>query len=98
MSSENKSNRRIEQHPHFYKIAKKLHPDSKKELDNAVRAILENPKVGEAKKGDLVGIRVLKFRMQNQLTLLAYTYDEIADLISLKLFGSHENFYRDLKR
>ena len=42
---------------------------------------------------------VYKFKMDKQLVLLAYSVsdDEIMTLYLLKL-GSHENFYRDLKR
>ena len=52
---------------------------------------------GEAKAGDLVGIWVYKFRLSNEVCLLAYRIlDE--DSIKLLTFGPHENFYRDLKR
>jgi hypothetical protein len=50
------------------------------------------------KKGDLNGIRVYKFRMVNQLALLAYEYDDANDRLTLLAYGSHENFYRDLKK
>ena len=98
MSSDHKANRQIETKSQFRKLVKKLHPSQKKELDDAVSEIFQNPTVGETKKGDLSGIRVYKFRMQNQQILLAYTYDEVTEIISLKLFGPHENFYRDMKR
>jgi mRNA-degrading endonuclease RelE of RelBE toxin-antitoxin system len=83
--------------PTFARATKKLHPPQKLELDAALRAISTEPSLGEAKVGDLVGIRVYKFRLSNQLYLLAY---RILDEDSLKLLtlGSHENFYRDLKR
>ena len=83
--------------PTFIRATKKLHPPQKLELDAALRVISANPAIGEAKVGDLVGIRVYKFRLGNQMCLLAY---RILDEESLKLltFGSHENFYRDLKR
>jgi len=83
--------------PSFVRAAKKLHRPQKAELDQAVRAISEAPSSGEPKVGDLLGIRVYKFRLSNQLCLLAY---RILDEGSIKLltFGPHENFYRDLKR
>ena len=83
--------------PSFARATKKLHPLQKLELDAALRAISADPVAGEAKVGDLVGIRVYKFRLSNQMYLLAY---RILDAESLKLLtlGSHENFYRDLKR
>lgn len=81
----------------FERAVKRLHPQQKSELDEAVRAIANHPECGEAKVGDLQGIRVYKFRLSNQLCMLAY---RILDENSLKLltFGSHENFYRNLKR
>jgi hypothetical protein len=57
---------------------------------------VRDPAVGEAKKGDLAGVYVYKFKCCGQLTLLAYEYDPKTRL--LLLLGSHENFHRDLKR
>ena len=83
--------------PSFVRATKKLHRPQKADLDEAVRAVSADPEIGEAKVGDLAGVRVYKFRLSNQLCLLAY---RILDGDSLKLltFGPHENFYRDLKR
>ena len=83
--------------PSFVRATKKLHPTQKLELDASLRTISANPSIGEAKVGDLVGIRVYKFRLSNQMCLLAY---RVLDEENLKLLtlGSHENFYRDLKR
>lgn len=83
--------------PSFVRATKRLHAPQKLELDAALRIISADPSVGEAKVGDLAGIRVYKFRISNQLCLLGY---RIVDEQSLKLLthGSHENFYRDLKR
>lgn len=82
--------------PSFVRTTKKLHRPQKADLDEAVRAVSADPEIGEAKVGDLAGVRVYKFRLSNQLCLLAY---RILDEDSLKLltFGPHENFYRDLK-
>jgi len=81
----------------FDRIVKKLHRQEKADLDDAVRAVADNTEIGEAKVGDLVGIRIYKFKKVNQLRLLAYrVLDE--DSIKLLTVGSHENFYRDLKR
>jgi mRNA-degrading endonuclease RelE of RelBE toxin-antitoxin system len=81
----------------FERAAKKLHRQEKADLDDAVRAVADNTEIGEAKVGDLAGIRVYKFKMVNQLRLLAYrVLDE--DSIKLLTVGPHENFYRDLKQ
>ena len=58
--------------------------------------ILADPMSGELKLGDLTWLRVFKFRMVNQLTLLGYEIRD-SDTIVLHAVGSHENFYRDLK-
>ena len=81
----------------FVKATKKLQPSQKTELDTAVKVISINPSIGETKVGDLLGVRVYKFKLSQQLCLLAY---RILDEESIKLltFGPHENFYRDLKR
>lgn len=81
----------------FKNTVKKLHKKQKERLDKEVKIILANPLIGELKKGDLAGIRVYKFRMVNNLTLIAYKYDEQDLLIKFFGLGSHENFYRDLK-
>ena len=54
--------------------------------------------LGEMKLGDLAGVQVYKFKMANQLTLLAYHVDDDIVTLTLLALGSHENFYRDLKR
>ena len=77
-------------HPH------RLHPHQKADVDDAVADIVRDPTIGEAKKGDLAGVFVHKFKCNGQLTLLAYEYDPASRW--LLLLGAHENFYRDLKR
>jgi len=81
----------------FAKATKKLHAPQKVELDSALKLICNDPVIGEAKVGDLLGVYVYKFKLSQQQCLLAY---RIVDQESIKLltFGPHENFYRDLKR
>ncbi|MBF0621185.1 MAG: type II toxin-antitoxin system RelE/ParE family toxin [Magnetococcales bacterium] len=81
----------------FKRNIKRLHANQKKALDKAVRTIMSDPMVGDAKVGDLAGVRVYKFKMIGQLMLLAYEVDESGDALVLLALGSHENFYRDLK-
>jgi mRNA interferase RelE/StbE len=80
----------------FRRAYKRLHPNQKADVDDAITEIIKDPTVGEQKKGDLAGIFVYKFKCNGQLTLLAYEYDAESRL--LLLLGSHENFYRTLKR
>jgi mRNA-degrading endonuclease RelE of RelBE toxin-antitoxin system len=89
---------RVVQTPSFKKVVKKLKPNQKQDLDIAVKTLVQDPKLGEQKKGDLAFLRVYKFKMSKQLTLLGYSYEDGALVLELITLGSHENFYRDLKR
>ena len=80
----------------FKRAYKRLHPNQKADVDDAVASIVRDPAIGEAKKGDLLGVFVYKFKSSGQSILLAYEYDPATRM--LLLLGSHENFYRDLKR
>ena len=86
------------QTPTFKKAVKKLKPNQKKELDSAIKILMAKPDFGEQKKGDLAFLRVYKFRMNKQLILLAYSFDDGTLILELIALGSHENFYRDIKR
>lgn len=86
---------KIEQTRLFARAVRKLHRNQKKDLDKAVRQIMAEPEIGQQKQGDLLQFRVHKFRMNKQLTLLAYSVN--GRRIMLHALGSHENFYRDLK-
>jgi len=81
----------------FQKAVKKLHANQKTDLDKAIKQLAINPEIGELKKGDLTGVRVYKFKMQNQLTLLGYRFIDDEPCLLMLSVGSHENFYRDLK-
>lgn len=87
----------IQQTNHFKNTVKKLHPNQKKDLDVAVKFVMNKLDTGVLKKGDLTGVRVYKFKMVKQLTLLAYTYTRSKPKLTLLALGSHENFYRDIK-
>lgn len=84
--------------PTFTRIIKKLHDNQKVDVDKAVEALMQNPETGELKLGNFAGIRIYKFKMVKQLTLLAYSWNEGVLVLKLINPGSHENFYRDLKR
>ena len=86
------------QTPSFKKAVKKLNPNQKKDLDQAIKGLMSNPGMGEQKKGDLAFLHVYKFKMNKQLTLLGYSFDEGNLILELLALGAHENFYRDLKR
>ena len=88
--------RKVLQTRTFANNKKKLHKNQIKELDVAVRVVLENPEIGEQKKGDLQSVYVYKCKITKKLFLVAYQFDETT--LTLLMVGPHENFYRDLKK
>jgi mRNA-degrading endonuclease RelE of RelBE toxin-antitoxin system len=86
----------VKQMPGFKKTYKKLHPNEKQVVDDAIKEIISNPKIGEEKKGDLAGLFVYKFKCHSKEFLLGYEWDPKLRL--LLALGVHENFYRNLKK
>jgi mRNA interferase RelE/StbE len=80
----------------FRRAYKKLTNAQQDDVDSAVANIVINPAIGEQKRGDLHNVYVHKFKSNHQLILLAYRFDPASR--TLLLLGSHENFYRELKR
>ncbi len=80
----------------FAKQKKKLKKNQIKKLDEAIKTIMANPDIGDPKKGDLHGISVYKYKIGNNLILLAYEVD--GSTLYLYSFGSHQNFYRELSK
>jgi len=81
----------------FSKTSKKLDQNKKRFLDEAIDTLMEQALVGEPQKSDLAGIRVFKFCMNDQTMLLAYTFNQQSQTMTLIALGPYENFYRDLK-
>ncbi len=86
---------KVSQTPLFGRTVKKFKKQEKSALDSEVKKLLENPEIGEEKKGDLQGIRVYKYKFNTQQVLLSYSVSE--NEILLITVGAHENYYRDLK-
>jgi mRNA-degrading endonuclease RelE of RelBE toxin-antitoxin system len=86
----------IVQSPTFAKQKKKLKKNQIQKLDEAIKTIMANPDIGDLKKGDLKGIRIYKYKVGNNLVLLAYEIEGSA--LYLYSFGSHQNFYRELTK
>ena len=86
----------IRQMPTFRKTYKKLHANDKVTVNAAISAIVQNPSIGQEKKGDLAGVFVYKFMGRSTEKLLAYEWNATERL--LLALGVHENFYRDLKK
>ncbi len=80
----------------FRKFIKKQSRGLQLAIEDETEVIISNPYIGEAKKGDLSGFRVHKFVFQKQEYLITYKIQK--DCIIFYLIGTHENFYRELKR
>jgi mRNA-degrading endonuclease RelE of RelBE toxin-antitoxin system len=79
----------------FENKIKKFLKQEKEILDAEIKRIIQNPFVGEEKKGDLRSVHVHKFKIKTIQYLLAYRM--IHDGLELIMIGPHENYYRDLK-
>ena len=88
----------IKQSNSFKKSVSKLSKQYKVILDEEIKRLMKSPTLGERKKGDLDFLRAHKFKLSNQDTLLGYIYEENELTLTLLKLGSHENFYRDMKR
>ncbi|MDA3917364.1 MAG: type II toxin-antitoxin system RelE/ParE family toxin [Deltaproteobacteria bacterium] len=86
----------VTQSPLFARQKKKLKKNQIKKLDDAIKTIMANPAIGTAKSGDLQGVQVYKYKIGNNLILLAYEVNETT--LYLYTFGSHQNFYRELSK
>jgi mRNA-degrading endonuclease RelE of RelBE toxin-antitoxin system len=85
----------VKQMPTFKKVYKKLRVNDKLKVNEAIRALVNNPKIGQEKKGDLSGVFVYKFKIHQREILFAYEWDARRRI--LLAMGLHENFYRVLK-
>ena len=82
--------------PQFLKKIKKLTKQDRAKVDRQIQLLLANPTLGEEKRQDLKGVFVRKFKMNRQETLLSYRFTE--EELCLITVGSHEKYYRDLKK
>ncbi len=86
--------------PSFARAVKKLHSKDKAILDENVTALANDHTIGDEKRGDLNGVFVHKFKLNNRETLLAYRLqpDKVnPHALILLAVGPHGNFYVQLK-
>lgn len=79
----------------FEKKVKRFTTKEKRILDKQISKIVNDPSIGQEKKGDLRGVHVLKFKIHAAQYLLAYRV--IGKTLQFIMIGPHENYYRDLK-
>ena len=87
---------KIIQSTSFSKTVKKLSKKDKQKIDKQIMKIISNPNVGHRQKGDLKNVFVHKFKLNTLQYLLAYRISD--NVLELIMLGSHENYYRDLKK
>lgn len=81
----------------FEKALSKLHDSQLKIVEDEIDKIIDDPELGELKKGDLSHLRIHKFMMDNQQVLLGYSWVDDKIEIYLLQLGPHENFYQKMK-
>jgi len=86
---------RVLQSRSFANKTKRFTKKQKTILDKQIKRILDNPDIGQEKKGNLRGVYVHKFKIESIQYLLSYRFDK--DNLELIMLGSHENYYRNLK-
>ncbi len=79
----------------FEDKVKKFSNQEKEILDDEIKKIVENPLIGEEKKGDLRGVYVYKFTIRSLQYLLSYRM--LKSDLELIMIGPHQNYYRELK-
>lgn len=94
--------------PPFSRFVKKARKPLQLAIEDAVEEVCDNPEIGEAKVGNLAGIRVYKFRFNRHEYLMAYRPSALEAphrevdmeflIIDFYQVGTHENFYDELKR
>jgi len=82
----------------FERALGKLSEEQLKVVEDEIDDILDNPEIGEKKKGDLSYLRVHKFKLNNNLVLLGYSWVEDKLELCLLSIGPHENFYDKMKK
>ena len=80
----------------FRKYVKKQSRSFQLAIEDEVECIVSAPDKGENKSGDLIGFKVYKFIFNKQQFLIAYMIQ--GNKIIFYGIGTHENFYRELKK
>jgi len=78
--------------PHVAEVIRSLHPDLKRSIKSAIRAIASNPECGEPLLRELDGLwkfRVRRFR-------IVYAIDRKARAIRLMAVGHRQSVYEEL--
>jgi mRNA interferase RelE/StbE len=78
--------------PHVAEVIRSLHPDLKRSIKSAVRAIAADPACGESLKRELDGLR--KYRVRR--FRIVYAVDQKTRVIRLMAVGHRRHVYEEL--
>ncbi|NOT21164.1 MAG: type II toxin-antitoxin system RelE/ParE family toxin [Nitrospiraceae bacterium] len=78
--------------PHVAEVIRSLHPDLKRSIKSAVRAIAPDPECGVPLRRELEGLR--KFRVRR--FRIVYAIDRKARTIRLMAVGHRQSIYEEL--
>ncbi len=78
--------------PHVAEVIRSLHPDLKRSVKSAVRAIATDPECGEPLQRELDGLR--KYRVRR--FRIVYAIDEKARVIRVMAVGHRRHVYEEL--
>ncbi|MDH5668466.1 MAG: type II toxin-antitoxin system RelE/ParE family toxin [Nitrospira sp.] len=78
--------------PHVAEVIRLLHPDIKRLVKSAVRAIVANPECGESLKRELEGLR--KYRVRR--FRIVYAIDQKTRVIRVMAVGHRRQVYEEL--
>ncbi|MEK6784486.1 MAG: type II toxin-antitoxin system RelE/ParE family toxin [Nitrospirota bacterium] len=78
--------------PHVADVIRSLHPDLKRLIKSAIRAIAANPECGEPLKRELDGLR--KYRVRR--FCIVYAVDHKRRVIRLMAVGHRQSVYEEL--
>lgn len=78
----------------FERKVRQLKKQEKKALDQQILKIVNDPKPGHEKRGELRGVFVHKFKIHATQHLLACRFKN-RDVLEIIMIGPHENYYRD---
>lgn len=81
----------------FARSIRKFRKQEKIILDQQVHAIVNDPSIGQEKRGELKGVFVYKFKIHTTQYLLSYRLRD-SETLELIMIGPHENYYRDLEK
>ncbi|WMO25683.1 type II toxin-antitoxin system RelE/ParE family toxin (plasmid) [Vibrio parahaemolyticus] len=82
----------------FTKALDKLPKKHLSTVEDEIEKIINEPEIGQQKKGDLSHLRVHKFKVNKQELLLGYSWIDNELKLYLLSLGTHENFYTELKK